>query len=393
MEEYARESAPEPAPFREPRETAPEPAPFREPTESAPEPRSVPGATESAPEPAPFREPTESAPEPAPFREPTESAPEPAPFREPTESAPEPAPFREPTESAPEPAPFREPTESAPEPLRSGSRQSRSRARLRSGSRQSPPLSPLQSPLQSRAPEPAPEPALQSPLRSGSQQSRSRAAPFREPTQSGSIREPTESAHKACEGRRRCLHTVLLLLPAPPWHPCLPLSPGPLPLHGPGPPIPPPYSNPALSFPFVGPFWETSGSRSFKGGSVRSPGRRPCLSPPEGTTLPSSWDSSLHSTHLCTHSSLHSTHLCTYSSLSAVPNVWDYYAPQPPPLCLPRLLLPALTCTWLYFTVCNLTDYVRFRALGTPALRCHLGCPVLDYCFVFACWLLILLLK
>ncbi len=42
-------------------------------------------------------------------------------------------------------------------------------------------------------------------------------------------------------------------------------------------------------------------------------------------------DSSLHSTHLCTHSSLHSTHLCTYSSLSAVPNVWTIYAPQPRP--------------------------------------------------------------
>ncbi len=42
-------------------------------------------------------------------------------------------------------------------------------------------------------------------------------------------------------------------------------------------------------------------------------------------------DSSLHSTHLCTHSSLHATHLCTYSSLSAVPNVWTIYAPQPRP--------------------------------------------------------------
>ncbi len=66
---------------------------------------SSPVVTESAPEPAPPREPTESAPEPAPPREPTESAPEPAPPREPTESAPEPAPPREPTESAPEPAP------------------------------------------------------------------------------------------------------------------------------------------------------------------------------------------------------------------------------------------------------------------------------------------------
>ncbi len=181
------ESAPEPSPFREPTESAPEPAPFREPTESAPEPAPFREPTESAPEPAPFREPTESAPEPAPFREPRGSAPEPAPSREPRESAPEPAPFREPTESAPEPAPFREPTESAPEPA------------------------PFREPRES-----APEPA-----------------PFREPTQSAPFREPTESAHKACEVAAVSAHGPLAL-PAPPWHPCLPLSPGPLPLHGPG---------------------------------------------------------------------------------------------------------------------------------------------------------------
>ncbi len=44
-------------------------------------------------------------------------------------------------------------------------------------------------------------------------------------------------------------------------------------------------------------------------------------------------------------------------------------------------------CMVVYHCVCNLTDYIRFRALGTPALRCHLGCPVLDFYF-FACWLL-----
>ncbi len=84
------------------------------------------------------------------------------------------APTGEPTASAPEPAPFREPTESAPEP-----------------------------------------------------------APFREPTQSAPFREPTESAHKACEVAAVSAHGPPAL-PAPPWHPCLPLSPGPLPLHGPG---------------------------------------------------------------------------------------------------------------------------------------------------------------
>ncbi len=81
---------------------------------------------------------------------------------------------RPPTESAPEPAPFREPTESAPEP-----------------------------------------------------------APFREPMLSAPFREPTESAHKACEVAAVSAHGPPAL-PAPPWHPCLPLSPGPLPLHGPG---------------------------------------------------------------------------------------------------------------------------------------------------------------
>ncbi len=106
------ESAPEPAPSREPTESVPEPAPYREPTESALEPAPFREPTESAPEPAPSRGPTESAPEPAPSRGPTESVPEPAPSREPTESVPEPAPSHEPTESAPEPAPSREPTES-----------------------------------------------------------------------------------------------------------------------------------------------------------------------------------------------------------------------------------------------------------------------------------------
>ncbi len=180
--------------FREPTESAPEPAPFREPTESAPEPAPFREPTESAPEPAPFREPTESAPEPAPFREPTESAPEPAPFREPTESAPEPAPFREPTESVPEPAPPREPTESVPEPA------------------------PFREPTQS--------------------------APFREPTESAPVREPTHSA-PVREPTPVWEPTEAAPGTAPPWHPCVPIPPDPLPLHGPGPPswctfVPPP---------------------------------------------------------------------------------------------------------------------------------------------------------
>ncbi len=137
--------------------------------------------TESAPEPAPIREPTESAPEPAPIREPTESAPEPAPIREPKESAPEPAPIREPKESAPEPAPIREPTESAP---------------------------------------------VREPTHS---------APIREPTHSAPVWEPMQST-PVLDPAPVCEPTEPAPGPAPPWHPCVPIAPGPLPLHGPGPP-------------------------------------------------------------------------------------------------------------------------------------------------------------
>ncbi len=173
------ESAPEPAPPREPIEFAPEPAPPLEPMESAPEPAPFREPTYSAPvrepthsdpvrEPthsAPVLEPTESAPEPVPFREPMQSTPvlDPTPFREPTESAP----FWEPTESVPEPAPFREPMESVPfrEPAES--------APFRELT-QSPPLrEPTESP-----PELA---VVQEPTES---------APCWEPTQSAPFREP-----------------------------------------------------------------------------------------------------------------------------------------------------------------------------------------------------------
>ncbi len=93
-------------------------------------------------------------------------------------SAPEPAPIREPTHSAPEPAPIREPKESAPEPA----------------------------PIREHT-DSAPEPA-----------------PFREPTQSAPEPAPVWEPTEPTPG------------PAPPWNPCVPIAPGPLPLHGPGPP-------------------------------------------------------------------------------------------------------------------------------------------------------------
>ncbi len=139
-------------------------------------------------------------------------------------------------------------------------------------------------------------------------------------------------------------------LPAPPWHPCLPLSPGPLPLHGPGPPIPPPTPPPF----FRSPCWAL-GKRleavPLRGGSVRSPARRP-PSLRQRVPPPFLLDSSLHSTHLCTHPLITSLHtpvhlLITLSCSQCV----DYLCTSAPSLCLPRLLLPALTCACLYFTV------------------------------------------
>ncbi len=68
----------------------------------------------------------------------------------------------------------------------------------------------------------------------------------------------------------------------------------------------------------------------------------------------------------------------------------DYLYISPPSLCLARLPYPhSLVYVFVVFCVGYCTDYIRFRAFGTPALRCRLGCPVPDYCFVFACWLLI----
>ncbi len=175
----------------------------------------------SAPEPAPIREPTDSVPEPAPIQEPTYSAPEPAPIREPKESAPEPAPIREPKESAPEPAPIREPTHSAPvrEPTHSA---------------------PVREPTESA---PIREPTHSAPIREPTE-----SAPIREPTHSAPVREPTYSAPEPAPVWEPMQSTPVLDPapvwepteptpgPAPPWHPCVPIAPGPLPLHGPGPP-------------------------------------------------------------------------------------------------------------------------------------------------------------
>ncbi len=87
---------------------------------------------------------------------------------------------------------------------------------------------PISGGLYAPPPEPtesAPEPALP-----------------REPTESAPepapFLEPMESAHRAPEAAASAHKPPAL--PAPPWHPWLPLSQGPLPLHGPGPPIPTP---------------------------------------------------------------------------------------------------------------------------------------------------------
>ncbi len=135
-----------------------------------------------------------------------------------------------------------------------------------------------------------------------------------------------------------------------------------------------PLLSPCPAVPLVGGSG-TSGSRSFKGGGVVSgvQAQRPpslCQRAPPPFLL----DSSLHSTHLCTHSSLHSTHLCTYSSLSAVPNVWTIYAPQ---------LRPSACRDYIYqhshvhvcISLCLLSD--RLHSVSCTRV------------IVFVCWLLI----
>ncbi len=92
-----------------------------------------------------------------------------------------------------------------------------------------------------------------------------------------------------------------------------------------------------------------------------------------GRHLPSSWTHQLHSTHLFT------PHITPSWSQSV-----NYLYTSPPSLCLARLPYPhSLVYVFVVFCVGYCTDYIRFRAFGTPALRCRLGCPVPDYCFVF----------
>ncbi len=103
-----------------------------------------------------------------------------------------------------------------------------------------------------------------------------------------------------------------------------------------------------------------------------------------GRNLPSSWTHHF-TPHTCAPTSLHTTHLCTYSSLSAVPNVWTIYAPQPHPSAGRDYFYQHSHVACLVFhCVCNLTDYIRFRfrALGTPALRCRLGVSLIIVLFL-----------
>ncbi len=112
-----------------------------------------------------------------------------------------------------------------------------------------------------------------------------------------------------------------------------------------------------------------------------------------GRHLPSSWTHHF-TPHTCAPTHHFTPHTCApthHSQLFPMCGLFMHLSPVP----LPAEITSTSThmCMFVFHCVCNLTDYIRFRALGTPALRCRLGCPVLDYCFVFACWLLILLLK
>ncbi len=106
---------------------------------------------------------------------------------------------------------------------------------------------------------------------------------------------------------------------------------------------------------------------------VRSPGPASSLSLPEGaTSLPPG---------LITCAPTH------HSQLFPMCGLFMHLSPVP----LPAEITFTSThmCMFVFHCVYYVTDYIRFCALGTPALRCRLGCPVLDYCSVFACWLLI----
>ncbi len=110
---------------------------------------------------------------------------------------------------------------------------------------------------------------------------------------------------------------------------------------------------------------------------VRSPGPVSSHSPPEGAiSLPPGL---IYSSTLYT-----PVHPLITSQLVSI--TVDYLGTSLPSLCLARL--PTLTCVCM-FTVFPVHRLRSVCALGTPALRCRLGCPVSDYCFVFACWLFI----
>ncbi len=151
----------------------------------------------------------------------------------------------------------------------------------------------------------------------------------------------------------------------------------------------PPYGSPTLPYQFWQIFLDSQQDSQQLSYMCQESSPASSLSPPEGaTSLPPGLITSLHTPVHPLITSLH-THVHLLITLSCSQCV-DYLCTSAPSLCLPRLPLPALTCACMYVHYIScLTDYIRFRALGTPALRCRLGCPVADYCFVFACWLLI----
>ncbi len=238
--------------------------------------------SEFTPEPAPVREPSESTPEPAPVREPSGSTPEPAPVQEPSESTPELAPVQEPSESIPELIPVQEssePTqvyefppelvpvqESTPEPAPVPSEVAASAAE--------PPEAAVSASAPLWAVAPTPELSV-CPVTDKETVAERSACPFvairavtnlslllfavlPEPLGSSSalsallrssalplmpakfLAPPWLSAGVPVMSEPHWFVPPALpwppALPAPPWHPCLPQSPGPLPLHGPGPP-------------------------------------------------------------------------------------------------------------------------------------------------------------
>ncbi len=186
-------------------------------------------------------------------------------------------------------------------------------------------------------------------------------APFREPTEllsrMGTLRSPLPS--------NGALYSTLVAScsAAPPWHPCCPLSRGPLHCHGPDPPQSLPYSPPLCRSPGLE-VSGTSGSCTYKGGGVMSGVQAgvPSLTT-RGRHLPSSW------TNFPSLNIPVTEHILSCSPLSL-----SYIRPHAPP-CLVRLSMHMFVCVCICLTVFLLPSTFGFCARDTSTVLPFGGVP------------------